>query len=221
MLSSGDREQFATNVIAEVRRWPGVELRPHASPTSAVEPDGIEFLLYGRQIGHVHGDCSVHLALTKALKATVVDDQLAQPLDFAPTSGWAMFNPTTADDAQRAIWLLRLNYVRLRRQRLTPLAASSSEVLRAHEAALAAISPAAVKLVQRTQARMRPRPLPPLDAQRPTGRAGGAQHDGHATDEELSDSSPAGRPAVTSPQTVDATSSSTPIARTARAIPWS
>jgi hypothetical protein len=164
MLSSGDRERFATDVIEEVRRWPGVELRPHASPTTPGQADGVEFRLYGRQIGHVHGDCSVHLALTKALKASVVDSQLAEPLAFAPTSGWTMFQPITAEDARRAIWLLRLNYVRLRRQRLTPLAASSSALLRQHEAALGEVSPAAVKLVQRTQARSRPRPLPSLDA---------------------------------------------------------
>ena len=164
MLSSDDREQFALNVIEEVRRWPGVELRPHASPTTPGDSDGVEFRLFGRQIGHVHENCSVHLALTRALKASVVDEQLAEPLDFAPTSGWANFTPMTADDAKRAIWLLRLNYVRLRRQRLTPLAASSSALLKEHEAALGDISPAAVRLLQRTQARARPRPFPTLDA---------------------------------------------------------
>ena len=164
MLSSDDREQFAMTVMEEVRRWPGVELRPHASPTTPGETDGIEFRLYGRQIGHVHGDCSVHLALTKALKASVVEEQLAQPVEFAPTSGWATFMPMMATDAHQAIWLLRLNYVRLRRQRLTPLAASSSALLRAHEAALGDLSPTAVKLVRRTQARSKPRPFPTLDA---------------------------------------------------------
>jgi len=164
MLSADDREQFALRIMEEVRRWPGVELRPHASPTSPGEADGVEFRLYGRQIGHVHEDCSVHLALTKALKQSVVSEQLAQPVDFAPTSGWAAFSPVSADDAQRAIWLLRLNYVRLRRQRLTPLAASSSELLREHEAALGDVSPTAVKLLQRTQARARPRPIPTLEA---------------------------------------------------------
>jgi hypothetical protein len=69
----------------------------------------------------------------------------------------------TADDAQRAIWLLRLNYVRLRRQRLTPSAASSSELLRQHEAALGDISPTAIQLLHRTQAR-KPRPIPSLDS---------------------------------------------------------
>ncbi len=164
MLTSNDREQFATNVIEEVRRWPGVELRPHASPTVPGEEDGVEFRLYGRQIGHVHSDCSVHLSLTKALKASVVEEQLAEPLDFAPKSGWAKFDPMAADDAQRAIWLLRLNYVRLRRQRLSPAAASGSQTLQEHEKALREVSPGAVDLLQRTQARKAPRPFPTLDA---------------------------------------------------------
>lgn len=164
MMTGDERESFATVVIEEVRRWPGVELRPHASPTAAGETDGVEFRLYGRQIGHVHGDCSVHLSLTRALKERVVGEQLAEPLSFAPMSGWAMFNPFSVEDAARAVWLLRLNYVRLRRQRLTPHAAAGSEVLRQHEAALGAVSPGVASLVQRTQARAHPRPLPSLEA---------------------------------------------------------
>lgn len=164
MLSSDERESFAFQVIQEVRRWPGVELRPHASPTSPGESDGVEFRLFGRQIGHVHEDCSLHLSLTKALKERVVGEQLAEPLDFAPTSGWAMFSPMSVTDVKQAIWLLRLNYIRLRRQRLTPLAAASSSLLREHEAALGDISPTVAELLQRTQARVKPRPFPTLDA---------------------------------------------------------
>jgi hypothetical protein len=164
MMSGDEREEFATLVIEEVRRWPGVELRAHPSAVTPGDTDGVEFRLYGRQIGHVHGDCSVHLALTRALKASIVDEQLAEPLDVASTSGWTMFTPMSSSDSEHAIWLLRLNYVRLRRQHLTPVAASSSELLREHEAALSAISPDVVRLLQRTQARTRPRPLPPLEA---------------------------------------------------------
>jgi hypothetical protein len=164
MMTGGDRESFASNVIQEVRRWPGVELRPHASPTTPGEADGVEFRLFGRQIGHVHGDCSVHLSFTKALKTSLLEEQLAEPFELAPSSGWAAFTPLSVTDADRAIWLLRLNYVRIRRQRLTPLAASSSALLKEHEAALASVSPKVTGLLQRTQARRRPRPLPSLDA---------------------------------------------------------
>ncbi|MEO7455415.1 MAG: hypothetical protein ABIY52_04085, partial [Gemmatimonadaceae bacterium] len=77
--------------------------------------------------------------------------------------GWTMFNPMQATDVDRAIWLLRLNYVRLRRQRMTPSAAASSELVQKHEAALGAVSTAATQLLQKTQARSRPRPFPTFD----------------------------------------------------------
>lgn len=163
-MTGDDRESFATKLIEEVRRWPGVELRPHASPTEPGESDGVEFRLFGRQIGHVHTDCQVHVSFTKGLKECLVDEQLVEPLDIAPSSKWAMFSPMTRDDASRAIWLLRLNYVRLRRQRLTPTAAASSTLLKEHEAALAGMSTQVAYLLQRTQARMTPRPLPSLES---------------------------------------------------------
>ena len=159
MLSSEQREAFALTVMEEVRRWPNVEVRPHPSAATPGETDGVEFRLYGRQIGHMHEDCSVHLSLTKALREQVISDGLAEPLEFAPTSGWAMFNAIGADDARHVIWLLRLNYVRLRRQRLTPAAAAESALLREHEAALGTISPGASKALRRTQARSKPRPI--------------------------------------------------------------
>ena len=160
MLTDSEREDFALKVMEEVRRWPGVDMRPHPSPSDADGSDGVEFLLNGRQIGHVHSDCGVHLVLTKALKTSVINEKLAEPLAVAPTSGWAMFNPTCAGDADHAIWLLRVNYVRLRRQRLTPLAATSSELVQKHEAALGSVSPSVANLLQQTQLRTRPRPLP-------------------------------------------------------------
>ena len=163
MLSEGERERYALVVMQELRRWPGVELKEHAA-AEAGETDGIEFRLHGRQIGHVHCDCSLHLPLTKALKELVVGEQFAQPLSFAPSSAWVMFAPLTMDDAQQAIWLLRLNYVRLRRQRLTPNAAANSALVQEHEKALASVSPNIGSVLQRTQARSKPRPLPSLDA---------------------------------------------------------
>jgi hypothetical protein len=161
MMNGDERESFALNVMREVRRWPGVQIRPHANPFVDGEEDGVEFRLNGRQIGHLHHDCSVHLSLTKALKSMVIAQGLAQPLEQAGSPGWAAFMPERIDDAERAIWLLRLNYVRLRRQRLSPDAAASSDLLREHEGALGDLSPSLASALRRTQARA-PRPLPPL-----------------------------------------------------------
>jgi hypothetical protein len=131
------------------------------NPLAEDTDDGIEFRLYGRQLGHVHHDCAVHLSLTRALKQMVIEQGLALPLVQAGSPSWVAFVPEIADDVQRAIWLLRLNYVRLRRQRLSPDAAASSELLREHEGALGELTPSMVTVLQRTQARA-PRPLPPV-----------------------------------------------------------
>jgi hypothetical protein len=161
MMNGAEREAFALNVMKEVRRWPGVQIRPHLNPLADDDgDDGVEFRLYGRQIGHVHHDCSVHLSLTKALKQMVIEQGMAQPLEQAGSPGWAAFQAERVEDAARAIWLLRLNYVRLRRQRLSPDVAARSELLREHERALE-LSPSMTTVLQRTQARA-PRPLPPL-----------------------------------------------------------
>jgi hypothetical protein len=161
MLSGAEREAFAMRLMKEVRRWPGVQMRTHVNPLAEDSDDGIEFRLYGRQIGHVHHDCSVHVSLTRALKATVIEQGLALPLVQAGSPSWVAFVPEVPEDAQRAIWLLRLNYVRLRRQRLSPDAAAASAVLREHEGALGELTPSISTVLQRTQARA-PRPLPPV-----------------------------------------------------------
>ena len=70
----------------------------------------------------------------------------------------------SATDVHHAIWLLRLNYVRLRRQRLTPLASATSELLQKHVAALGTLSSRVTSVLQKTQVRTRPRPLPELEA---------------------------------------------------------
>ena len=125
MMTGADREAFALEVMKEVRRWPGVQIRPHLNPLAEDSDDGVEFRLYGRQLGHIHHDCSVHLSLTRALKETVIEQGLALPLAQAGSPAWVAFVPEILDDARRAIWLLRLNYVRLRRQRMSPDAAAA------------------------------------------------------------------------------------------------
>jgi hypothetical protein len=160
-MNGADRESFAISVMKEVRRWPGVQIRPHTNPFSEDGDDGVEFTLYGRQIGHLHRDCAVHLSLTKALKQLVLDQGLALPLEQAGSASWAAFLAESPDDVPRVIWLLRLNYVRLRRQRMSLDAAASSDLLREHELALRELSPSLATALERTQARAR-RPLPPL-----------------------------------------------------------
>jgi luciferase-like monooxygenase len=161
MMTGIEREAFALRVMREIRRWPGVQIRPHLNPTSPDPDDGVEFRFCGRQIGHIHHDCAVHVSFTRALKQMVLEQGLALALEQAGSATWVAYVPETLDDVQRAVWLLRLNYVRLRRQRLSPDAAAASPLLREHEGALGELTPSMANVLQRTQARA-PRPLPPM-----------------------------------------------------------
>jgi len=91
MMIGVDREAFALQVMKEVRRWPGVQIRPLLNPTSTDPDDGVEFRLYGRQIGHIHHDCSVHLSFTRTLKQMVLEQGRALPLEQAGGVGWVAF----------------------------------------------------------------------------------------------------------------------------------
>ena len=54
MMNGAEREAFALSVMKEVRRWPGVQVRQHINPLASEDgDDGVEFRLFGRQIGHV------------------------------------------------------------------------------------------------------------------------------------------------------------------------
>lgn len=162
MLTSNEREMFALQVMTEVRRWSGVEMRPHPSAERPGDQDGVEFRYAGRQLGHMHDTCAVHLSLTRALKQSVVSEGLAEPLTTSPDSCWVMFNPIVAPDVERAIWLMRLNFVRFRRQRLTLDASAASTLLQEHEAALETVSANVATVLRKTQLRSKPRPLPEL-----------------------------------------------------------
>ncbi len=164
MLTSNEREMFALQVMTEVRRWSGVEMRPHPSADRPGDQDGVEFRYAGRQLGHMHDTCAIHLALTKALKQSVVSEGLADAFTTSPDSGWVMFNPLFAADVDRAIWLMRLNFVRFRRQHLTLDAAAASTLLQEHEAALSSVSTGVATVLGKTQRRSKPRPLPELPA---------------------------------------------------------
>ena len=78
MMTGAEREAFALRVMKEVRRWPGVQIQTHLNPLAEDTDDGVEFRLHGRQIGHIHHDCAVHLPLTRALKETVIEQGLAE-----------------------------------------------------------------------------------------------------------------------------------------------
>ncbi len=89
----------------EVLAWPGVTERPHRF-------GGIEFLLGGRELGHLHGNRMADLPFTRAIRDQLVAAGRARRHHVLPESGWVTYDIRSEVDVPGAIALFRLSYER-------------------------------------------------------------------------------------------------------------
>nr|WP_148927933.1 luciferase family protein [Paenibacillus methanolicus] len=87
-------------LIATVRTWPGVLLRPHRF-------GGTEFVMHGKEIGHIHGVTLVDFTLPKAARDEAVELGKAVPHHVLPNSNWVSVHLRTETDVAHALELLR------------------------------------------------------------------------------------------------------------------
>ncbi|WP_247003439.1 luciferase family protein [Halosolutus gelatinilyticus] len=92
-------------IESAVSDWPGVEVRPHD------RGGGHEFVLDGREIGHVHGDRLADIPFAKRLRDVLLEEGRAEKHHVVPDSGWISYYIRSDDDVDGALWLLRLSYL--------------------------------------------------------------------------------------------------------------
>jgi hypothetical protein len=101
-------------IQSEVESWAGITSAPHRF-------GGIEFLLNGMEIGHLHGDHLLDIAFSKNVRDALIAEGHAEPHHVMPESGWISFWLRKPEDTDHGLWLLRLAYLRhvllLRRKR--------------------------------------------------------------------------------------------------------
>ena len=86
-------------IVAAVRSWQGVEIRPHRY-------GGLEFRLGKRELGHIHGDTLVDIPFPKGGRNEIVSAGEAEPHHILPNSGWISLFLRRAEDVETAIRLL-------------------------------------------------------------------------------------------------------------------
>ncbi|WP_227354918.1 luciferase domain-containing protein [Haladaptatus salinisoli] len=91
-------------IVAEVSTWDGVEAGDHRF-------GGAEFRLGPREVGHVHRWGIVDVAFPRRVRDRLVEEGRAEPHHVYPESGWTTFRVEEEDDADGALWLLRLSYL--------------------------------------------------------------------------------------------------------------
>src|SRR5205085_2473077 len=92
-------------IQSEVESWAGITSGPH-------QFGAIEFLLNGAEIGHLHGDHLLDVAFSKPVRNALIAEGRAEPHHIMPESGWVSFRLRQPQDADQALWLLRLSYLR-------------------------------------------------------------------------------------------------------------
>lgn len=106
-------ESRSQTIDREMMTWPGVAKQPHRF-------GGTEYLLGGREIGHVHGESLVDVPLPRNLREALIRQGKARPHHILPESGWVSVPLRTMADVGKALEALRLSYdkaVEQRRQR--------------------------------------------------------------------------------------------------------
>jgi Family of unknown function (DUF5519) len=89
----------------EVSAWPGVTVHAHRF-------GGREFRFGKAEVGHVHTGGTVDIPLPRPVHDALLSKRLAQQHRWVPDSGWITFFARSEDDCARALWLMRISYVR-------------------------------------------------------------------------------------------------------------
>ena len=103
---------LAQEVSTEMQSWPRLISATHWQRDDPTRVDGAEFHVNdGGELGHIHLDGEIHLALSKTLRDQLVDSKLARP--FVWDKAWVTAPITSPEEADQALWLFRLGYDRL------------------------------------------------------------------------------------------------------------
>lgn len=96
---------LAKKLEAEVASWPHVSAAPHQFAAR-------EFRLGKAEIGHVHFWGDVDIPFPLAVHDVLLKEGRARRHRWLPDSGWVTFHLHDDADVERAIWLMRLSYLR-------------------------------------------------------------------------------------------------------------
>jgi Family of unknown function (DUF5519) len=89
----------------EVCAWPNISVHAHRF-------GGREFCVGSAEVGHVHMGEVVDIPFPRAVRDALLAAGLAEEHHWVPDSGWITFRVHSEDDLERALWLMRLSYLR-------------------------------------------------------------------------------------------------------------
>jgi Family of unknown function (DUF5519) len=95
----------AGRIKDEVSLWPGISMHPHRFAAQ-------EYRFGKAEVGHVHLWGDVDIPFPRPVHDFLLERHLAEQHRWVPDSGWITFRMRGDIDAEHAVWLMRLSYLR-------------------------------------------------------------------------------------------------------------
>ena len=96
---------FLKKLEDEVCAWPSISIRSHRF-------GGREFRFGNAEVGHTHDGGIVDIPFPRPIRDALLADGLAEEHHWVPNSGWITSRIRNEQDFGRALWLMRLSYLR-------------------------------------------------------------------------------------------------------------
>lgn len=102
---------FPQQVSKEIQNWKHVTAATHWELYDKSKPDGADFYIGQEELGHIHLDGEVHLAVGKELATVLIRAKLGKRFPYG--NDWITTPIESAKDVTHAVWLFKLNYKRI------------------------------------------------------------------------------------------------------------
>ncbi len=104
--------KFPQQVSKEIQSWEDITAATHWELYDRSKPDGADFYIGQQELGHIHLDGEIHLAIGKELAAVLIKNKLGKKFPYG--SDWVTSPIESEKDVAHTVWLFKLNYKRIK-----------------------------------------------------------------------------------------------------------
>ncbi len=112
IMPAPELSKFPEKVSKEIQSWEDITAATHWELYDKTKPDGADFYIGQNELGHIHLDGEVHLAIGNELAAVIIKNKLGKKFPYG--NDWVTSPIESSSDVAHAVWLFKLSYRRLK-----------------------------------------------------------------------------------------------------------
>ena len=110
---------YPQQVSAQIQGWKNITAATHWQLYDRTKPDGADFYVDEEELGHIHLNGEIHLAIGKDLADIMIEKKFGNKFPYG--SNWITYLVKSENDASHAIWLFEMSYRRINGETLESL----------------------------------------------------------------------------------------------------